>query len=507
MNPMWLSFLPALAASLLLTPFARILAMRIGAVDRPDGKRKLHKEPVPLLGGVAVYLAVVVGLLAAQQTTFAASVPLARLSNVLILAAGFVCLLGCIDDRWDLNARFKLLLQVVSVLPIVLAGCAVDRIVAFGYPIELGWLGIPLTVCWLVGCINALNLLDGMDGLASVIGIATCAMLAIIASATGHPHVALIAIVLAGSLTGFLIYNLPPASIYLGDSGSMVIGLVVGMLGIQGAMKTSATLSITAPAVVMSIPMLDAALAIVRRKLTGQPFHVADRGHIHHRLLNRGLSTWQALCIIGALCLTTGAAATAATILRNDWLAWATAMSLFVLLVWTRAFGHYEFSLLKLSMAAQLDNVVRLLVAAPRARRRPTRGDLTQMNFDQSWAFLIEEISLWQGRQVQLTVRRDDGVVCRHLWVDAGSLPDDPHQWSLSMTFGNPPSAHCEIRVAGPDAAIPEPLHLLRIARLMQVYGQHWVLHADEVPETGLKVVSETVKEDGPTLPFRKGAA
>ena len=158
-------------------------------------------------------------------------------------------------------------MQVCAVLPIALAGYSIDNIVAFGYRIELGPLGIPLTVLWLIGCINALNLIDGMDGLASVVGLSTAAMMGLIAASEGHIHVSIIALVLAGALAGFLVLNRPPASIFLGDSGSMVIGLTVGILGMQGAMKTSATLSITAPAVVMILPMFDIVAAVIRREL------------------------------------------------------------------------------------------------------------------------------------------------------------------------------------------------------------------------------------------------
>ena len=120
-------------------------------------------------------------------------------------------------------------------------------------------------------------------------------MMGIIAVSMGNNHVAVIAIVLAGALAGFLVYNLPPASIFLGDSGSTLIGLVLGILGIQGAMKTSATLAITAPAVIMTLPLFDVVMAVVRRKLTGRSFAAADRQHIHHRLLDRGLRPWQVL--------------------------------------------------------------------------------------------------------------------------------------------------------------------------------------------------------------------
>ena len=226
-----------------------------------------------------------------------------------------------------------------------MAGYYAHRIDAFGCVMQLGWLGVPITLFWLVGCINAINLLDGMDGLASTVGLFTAAMLGVIAHYTGNDYVMIIAVVLAGSLAGFLPHNLPPARIFLGDSGSMVIGLVVGILGIQSTLKTSATLSITAPLVVMTFPMFDTVLALVRRQLTGRRFDTADRQHIHHRLLDRGMSPWVVLIVIGALCLATGAAAFAATMVRSDALAWATAVTLLVLVVRLRLFGYYEFTL------------------------------------------------------------------------------------------------------------------------------------------------------------------
>lgn len=338
------SFLAAVVASLVLTPLARAIARQLGVLDHPDGTRKLHGRSVPLWGGVAVYLAMVTGLLIARLGAVD-STAFDQLSTTMALACGLVCLVGAIDDSRDLNARVKLGLQIAAVLPVVMAGYSFDRIVAFGYPLDFGWLGVPLTILWLLGCINAVNLLDGLDGLASIVGISASLMMAIIATHTGHADVGVVALVLAGALIGFLAYNLPPAKIFLGDSGSMVIGLVVGMVSIQGALKTTATLSITVPAIVMSVPMLDTLFAIVRRKLSGRPFDAADRGHIHHRLLERGLTDWQALGLIGALCLTTGVAAIAATILRLDSVGWITALALIVVLIRTRAFGHHEVAL------------------------------------------------------------------------------------------------------------------------------------------------------------------
>jgi GT2 family glycosyltransferase len=203
---------------------------------------------------------------------------------------------------------------------------------------------------WLLGCINALNLIDGMDGLASMIGLSIAVMVGIIALGTGNPHVSVVALLLAGGLAGFLVYNRPPASIFLGDSGSTMIGLCIGILGIQGSVKTSATLAITAPAVVMTLPMFDVLLAVVRRRLTGRPIELGDRQHIHHRLLDRGLSPWQVLCVIVAFCLATGAAAAAAVALRMDALAWVAATALVALMVRLRLFGNHELRLIRHSL-------------------------------------------------------------------------------------------------------------------------------------------------------------
>jgi len=257
-------------------------------------------------------------------------------------------------------------------LPVPLAGGAFDQIMVFDYRVTLGWLGVPLTVLWLVGCINALNLLDGMDGLASLIGLSTSLMLALIASGLGHPHVAVAAVVFAGVLAGFLVFNLPPATSFLGASGSMVSGLVLGLLGIQGSMKTSTTLAITAPAIVMALPMFNVLLAVIRRKLTGQRFDAADRLHIHHRLLDRGLTPRQVLCILGFLGLLMGAAATTSTFLRMDAPAWITAGTLLVLAIRLRLFGDHEFSLVKKAVRGVL---VRAALRLLRAFGGPLRAD------------------------------------------------------------------------------------------------------------------------------------
>ncbi|MDA7979155.1 MAG: undecaprenyl/decaprenyl-phosphate alpha-N-acetylglucosaminyl 1-phosphate transferase [Pirellulales bacterium] len=491
MGPLWITFLITLVASLALTPAARFAAARLGAVDAPDGLRKLHSRSVPLWGGVAVYVALLIGLTVGQWAGFGEGTGLAELATVLIFAAGFVCLIGCVDDSWDLNPRFKLLLQIVAVLPIAAAGYAIDRVVIFGTPLELGWLGVPLTVLWLVGCINALNLLDGMDGLAATVGLSTAAMMAVIATTMGHHHVAIIAVALAGALAGFLVYNLPPASIFLGDSGSMVIGLLVGILGIQGSLKTTATLSLTVPAVVLSIPMLDTALAIVRRRLLGMPIDAPDRGHIHHRLLERGLSVWQALCIIGALVLATGAAATAATIFRNDALAWITVVTLLVLLVRTRAFGHYEFSLLKLRVASAMAWAVNLLVQPGHGRSRLRRKKSAGMSFAGAWQALCEEAAICDVKQLDLTIWDAEECVGRHSWANLAKLPEGGFEWTLDFCFGDSGQVSCGLRATGRQSSAAHGWNMQRLTRTLTLFGEYWTARPMELP----RVLSMTGEE------------
>jgi UDP-GlcNAc:undecaprenyl-phosphate/decaprenyl-phosphate GlcNAc-1-phosphate transferase len=500
----------AFVASLSLTVAVRAVARRRDIVDRPDGLRKLHGRPVPLLGGVAVYGAAVLGLMAVHFTA-GASVKFNELSTAWMIAAGFVCFVGSIDDCFNLPSRVKLALQIVSVLPIVFLGYYVDRIVAFGYPITLGWLGVPLTVFWLVGCINALNLIDGMDGLASIVGLSTAAMLGVIAASQGQDHVALMALVLTASLAGFLIYNLPPASIFLGDSGSMVIGLTVGVLGIQGALKTSATLAITAPAVVMTLPMFDILAALVRRRLSGRRFDSPDRLHIHHRLLDRGWTPWQVLCLMGALCLTMGAAATAATIFRRDALAWIAAMSLIVLMIRLRLFGHDEFSLAKHAAVRTLRSCVGFLARVARratvwnwnaAAEQVLKPEPRTLNPD-AWDRFLRSLRTRNIRQVEF--RSSRGADERRIrWINPAAPADELFRWSVSVSLPGGDGGLCELRAAGAEQ-FPPKKDADTLISLLKTFGAQLAAHPEQFFGPPLPAEKSTVVET-PPQPQRKAA-
>ena len=502
------AFFAALLASLALTPLARRVAAQFGIVDAPDGKRKLQANAVPLLGGIAVYFSLLVGLLVAVFVAPSGQ-ELPTMAVVLITAvAGFICLVGCIDDRYGMNPRMKLGLQIVATLPFVFGGYCIERTALLGFPLELGWLGIPLTIVWLVACINALNLLDGMDGLASVVGLSTAAMIALIAIDSTHTHVAVMAVVLVGALSGFLIYNFPPASIYLGDSGSMVIGLMVGVLAMQGAMKSSATLSLMVPAVVMTIPLLDTALAVIRRKLSGTRFDVADRGHIHHCLLRRGLTVWQALCMIGALCVATGAAAAAASIWHFEALAWVAAITVATILVRTRAFGHYELSLVKLAAANALTRFASRLAAS--AGLVPVAGAVAtnDLTLDAAWQALIVEAEKLDAATLEMR-RADefDHVTLRSWSVSPGRF-NSKSSWDYSVRTEAAPDAWIELHASGEGQGTTQGWNQLQLHRLLQRFHSDWSARAVVMAEEMLSLpavvclpgIPEPVEVDFPLL-------
>ena len=286
--PIFIIGLCAFLFSIVLTPVCRDLFRRLGIVDRPDQTRKFHQAPVPLMGGVPIALAYVASWALLALFPGAASPHLARVLRAL--PACLVILgVGILDDILHIKPWQKLCGQTLGALLAYWAGVRILSIAGY----DFGWstvASVLLTVIWLIGCTNAFNLIDGMDGLASGVGLfATTTML--ISALTSH-HTILVALTapLIGALLGFLWYNFAPASIFLGDSGSLTIGFLLGCFGVLWSQKSATILGMTAPLLALGIPILDTGLSIVRRFLRHQPIFGADRDHIHHRLLKRGLA-------------------------------------------------------------------------------------------------------------------------------------------------------------------------------------------------------------------------
>ncbi len=347
---LFLTFGASFLLCLLLTPLARALALRYELVDRPDQRRKMHGRIVPVAGGLPILLATTVAL--ALLLTFSPFLwdkcqpQIGQLLGLLI-AAVVICAVGLADDFGYLRGRHKLLGQIIAVSIVLAFGVIVKNITLFDYEIKLGLLAYPFTVFLLLGAINSLNLIDGMDGLLSSMGLIIVLALATIALMGGeHVPAAFVALGLGGALLAFLFYNFPPASVFLGDSGSMLIGLVVGVVAIQSSLKGPATIALATPTALLIIPLFDTTAAILRRKLTGRSIYDTDRGHLHHCLLRRGFKAYHVLLLVSACCLFTVGGVLASLALKSEGLAILSAVVVVSILVVTRLFGHGELALL-----------------------------------------------------------------------------------------------------------------------------------------------------------------
>jgi UDP-GlcNAc:undecaprenyl-phosphate/decaprenyl-phosphate GlcNAc-1-phosphate transferase len=287
--------------SLILTPLFRNLALRLNLLDLPDN-RKIHKIPIPRVGGVAIVCSAAgaFGLLFAFRLKAGlivwAGAPFALR---LLPAVLTIFCVGLVDDILQVRPIYKLAGQILGAVLAWFSGIHLSSIGGHDLPAALSFL---LTTIWIVACCNAVNLIDGVDGLAAGVGL--FAVITTLIAALFHHNIdlALATAPLAGALLGFLRFNFSPASIFLGDCGSLTLGFLLGCYGVVWSEKSTTLLSMIAPLMVLFVPLLDVVLAIVRRFLHKQPIFSADRGHIHHKLLSRGLPPWQVVLILYGFC-------------------------------------------------------------------------------------------------------------------------------------------------------------------------------------------------------------
>lgn len=344
-----LTLLSAIVSTAALTPAVISLMWRWRILDAPDGVRKLHGRTVPLAGGLAVLSG---GLISCStilliQHRFLLDTPDKRHFTLgLLLASLWICILGIIDDRGLLRGRQKFIGHIAAALILTSSGCVISRLEFMNVRLELGILSVPFTIFWLVGAINAVNLMDGVDGLATSIGAILSGTFALMSLITGHDLEAVVSLALCGALLGFMPYNFPRARIFLGDTGSMLIGLLLGTLALRSSVKSQATLALAAPVAVLSILIFDVMMAILRRKLTGRSLYSTDRGHLHHRLGQLGFPPVGVVLFVSLACAMCCAGALASLTHRNDWLAICVAGTVIMSCMTARVFGHNELKLL-----------------------------------------------------------------------------------------------------------------------------------------------------------------
>jgi UDP-GlcNAc:undecaprenyl-phosphate GlcNAc-1-phosphate transferase len=302
MNELWPYVVTILAAWLgtdLLIPWVTRFAFAMGKVDNPGG-RKVHTTPIPRLGGIAIYLGFVLALALLEFLKpgifFATRGPWIG----VVAGATVVFALGILDDLLTLPAKLKLVIQIGAAFVAYKLGVRIEVVTnPFGGMIVLPYaVSMGVTIFWLVGITNTINLIDGLDGLAGGVTAIAAITLGILALQTDQVFSALIALTLAGATIGFLRYNFNPAKIFMGDSGSLFMGFTLGALAITGVLKTAAAVTLVLPILILGVPIFDTTFAILRRSFNGRPIFEPDKGHLHHRLLGAGLSQRRAVLLI-----------------------------------------------------------------------------------------------------------------------------------------------------------------------------------------------------------------
>jgi UDP-GlcNAc:undecaprenyl-phosphate GlcNAc-1-phosphate transferase len=291
--------LVALLAGVVLTPLAIWAARRTGFLARPNRERDIHTRPIPYGGGLAMFAAFAVACVVVARAIpgFGRDVDVAG----LLVLCGLTAVIFVIDDRWGIHALVKLALQAgIAVAAVELFGFQIKFLLVLPLPFlqlhDLGLLVLPITVFWILGMQNTVNLLDGVDGLAAGV-VAVTAIVLLVASAGRQTDIVALAAALAGASAAFLLFNFNPARIFMGDSGAYWLGLALALLSVAGVAKVAIVAAIAVPVLAMGIPIADTALSIVRRRLNGKSFHHADAKHIHHLLLEAGLTQRQT-CIL-----------------------------------------------------------------------------------------------------------------------------------------------------------------------------------------------------------------
>ena len=309
-----LAFIVSALVCYFITPLVINLAYRIGAIDVPKDNRRVHKKPVPRLGGLAIFTGFGISAMIFIQ-------PTQELLAIMLSSLIMVCM-GIVDDTTPLKAKTKLFIQILCAAIVTWAGV---RINFFTNPfraetlVVLKMLSIPVTIFWIVGITNTVNLIDGLDGLAAGISAIAALTLTAVALFSKQYATATLLMCVAGGAVGFLPHNFNPAKVFMGDTGSLFLGFILSVAAVEGTIKGATVVAVVIPLFALAIPILDTTFAIIRRYLAGKPIMEADKGHLHHRLLAKGLSQKKTVVFLYAIAAVLGASSL--LILRSDYLA------------------------------------------------------------------------------------------------------------------------------------------------------------------------------------------
>jgi UDP-GlcNAc:undecaprenyl-phosphate GlcNAc-1-phosphate transferase len=290
---MIIAFFASLITVLAVTPFVIKLAIKIGATDKPNN-RKVHQKLMPRLGGLAIFNGVLVGY-------FSGGLYNEKMTGITV-GALLIIIIGILDDKYELSAKTKFIGQIAVATIITSTGLTIDFIsIPFLAKFELGYWAIPVTIFWIVAVTNAINLIDGLDGLAAGISSIGIATIAIMAGIAGKGLILTLALILLGSLIGFLFYNFHPAKIFMGDTGALFLGYSISILSLLGLYKSVTLFSFVVPIIILGVPIFDTTFAIIRRLVNKQSISAPDKSHLHHRILAMGFSHRNSVLLIYGL--------------------------------------------------------------------------------------------------------------------------------------------------------------------------------------------------------------
>ena len=387
--PIFITLIVSALLALIFVPLlSRFVAPRIGLLDQPDDNRKLHRNAIPLVGGIAVFLSVAITgllLLGLAQTSLGRDYLLLKPGDLmqylgLLLGAGFLLIVGVVDDSKGLRGRQKLIGQIIAASILVAFGYNFDRVVVLGIDINFGVFSVLMVLFWVLAVVNSINLLDGADGFASTIGIILCCSMATMA--LNHPNGrvfdGLVLLALAGALAGFLKFNFPPAKAFLGDAGSMLLGFIIAALAIRCTFKQATAYAFFAPIALLAIPFFDTGAAIIRRKLTGRSIYSVDRGHLHHSLAKQGYGPRISLLWVAFLCATTGVGAVISFMYRHAEYALVSIVIVAMVMVLGRLFGVAEVEL--------ISNKAKSILGKGRREQQDFSASAVQLQGNRDWS-------------------------------------------------------------------------------------------------------------------------
>jgi len=432
-------YLGSAILALVITPVVIWGARRIDIMDAP-GPRSSHSKPVPHIGGISLFAA-----------TMCLVVPVLILPNaigdafresmtkviVLFSAAAFMFVVGLIDDIKGIRARIKFLAQLAAAIAVCSAGIRIERIVIADWlTLDFGWFAWPLTIAWIVGITNAVNLCDGLDGLAAGIAAVACGMIAVLAVTSGQVVMAVMMLAMLGSLTGFLFYNSNPAKIFMGDCGSMFLGFTIASSSVLCASKSSALVGLALPVLVLGIPIFDTLFSMLRRFLERRSMFASDRSHFHHRLLDLGLKQRHVVIVIYAVTLIAAGLGMFMMVARDISSLMIFFCVLLLLLLVFRVVGSVR---LRETIAA----LQQKYAITQQVREETKSFEDAQLHFrnartyDQWWSAVCKTAQQMDFAWLSLKTEDKDGTVRTEVWRTAEAQPDISNVVTMTVPLRN----------------------------------------------------------------------